>query len=77
MGISKQSVKTGFNRIGVIAGIITGVIGVFIYALVIGQSIDGWSFFRLIMIAVAFIVSFLVGWLVIYFIGWIVSGFFD
>ena len=61
MGISKKSVKTGFNRIGIVAGIITGVLGLIFYSLIIGQS--GWTFLELLLIPVPFLVSFFIGWL--------------
>ena len=75
MGISKKSVKTGFNRIGIVAGIITGVLGLIFYSLIMGQS--GWTFLKLLIMPVSFLVSFFIGWLAISIISWVVSGFFD
>ena len=75
MGISKKSVKTGFNRIGIVAGIITGVLGLIFYSLIIGQS--GWTFLKLLLIPVPFLVSFFIGWLAVSVISWVIRGFFD
>ena len=75
MGISKKSIKTGFNRIGIVAGIITGVLGLIFYSLIMGQS--GWTFLKLLVMPVPFLVSFFIGWLAISIIGWVVSGFID
>ena len=75
MGISKKSVKTGFNRIGIVAGIITGVLGLIFYSLIMGQS--GWTFLKLLVMPVTFLVSFFTGWLAISIISWVVSGFID
>jgi ABC-type multidrug transport system permease subunit len=75
MGISKKSVKTGFNRIGIVAGIITGVLGLIFYSLIMGQS--GWTFLKLLVMPVPFLVSFFIGWLAISIISWVVSGFID
>ncbi len=75
MGISKKSIQTGFNRIGIIAGVITGVLGLIFYSLIIGQS--GWTFLKLLVMPVPFLVSFFIGWLVIFIISWVISGFLD
>jgi|TARA_B100000315_G_C14313476_1_gene467430 ABC-type multidrug transport system permease subunit len=75
MGISKKSIKTGFNRIGIVAGIITGVLGLIFYSLIMGQS--GWTFLKLLVMPVPFLVSFFIGWLAISIISWVVSGFID
>ncbi|SVC62762.1 uncharacterized protein METZ01_LOCUS315616, partial [marine metagenome] len=48
MGISKKSIKKGFNRIGIIVGIITGVLGSIFYSLIMGQS--GWTFIKILII---------------------------
>ena len=75
MGISKKSIKTGLNRIGIMVGIITGVLGLIFYSLIIGKS--GWTFLKLLIIPVPFLLSFFIGWLAISIISWVVSGFFD
>ena len=75
MGISKKSIKTGFNRIGIVAGVITGVLGLIFYSLIIGQS--GWTFLKLLIMPVSFLVSFFIGWLAMSIISWVVCGFFD
>ena len=75
MGISKKSIKTGFNRIGILVGIITGVLGSIFYSLIMGQS--GWTFLKLLVMPVPFLVSFFIGWLVISILSWVVRGFFD
>ena len=75
MGISKKSIKTGFNRIGIVAGVITGVLGLIFYSLIMGQS--GWTFLKLLVMPVPFLVSFFIGWLAMSIISWVVSGFFD
>ena len=75
MGISKKSIKTGFNRIGIIVGIITGALGLIFYSLIIGKS--GWTFLKLLIMPVPFLLSFFIGWLAISIISWVVSGFFD
>ena len=75
MGISKKNIKTGLNRIGIVAGVITGVLGLIFYSLIIGQS--GWTFLKLLIMPVPFLVSFFIGWLAISIISWVVSGFFD
>ena len=75
MGISKTSIKTGFNRIGILVGIITGVLGSIFYSLIMGQS--GWTFLKLLIMPVPFLVSFFIGWLTMSIISWVVRGFFD
>ena len=75
MGISKKSIKTGFNRIGIVVGIITGVLGLIFYSLIVGQS--SWTFLKLLVMPVPFLVSFFIGWLAVSIICWVVRGFFD
>ena len=75
MGISKKSIKTGLNRIGIMVGIITGVLGLIFYSLIMGQS--GWTFLKLLIMPVPFLLAFFIGWLAIFIISWVVRGFFD
>ena len=75
MGISKKSIQTGFNRIGIVVGIITGLLGLVFYSLIIGQS--GWTFLKLLITPVPFLLSFFVGYFGISIISWVVRGFFD